>query len=330
MQCTPKVSSDIEKIMNDAGLNEVYLFGGAVIDPLIQENAQIHDYDLCIKDKDIFYATLKKLEEKNCSVSDVMRTHNIYAVVKHPEVGEIDFSCMDSPEINGIFNIEKIYARFRRTPEGIENTVIDKYGAIDGLKNKKLRLACNPEEEGAYNVLRRFLAIIGKYNLDVSKDGPNQEVIDNIKEEFKKSNPQIPQDKVRCLSRIPASLKRSKDRYSYVKNLGEQGIFETAFPEIHKLFNNPEFYNDEKLSQCETQKDLLWLMVKHTNKTEERDTLIDCLRELSKREAARQDKGVKSFVEEINSEKTSSSRLTKQIINPLFAYIVSKKQQNNN
>lgn len=330
MQCTPKVSSDIEKIMNDAELNEVFLFGGAVLDPLTQENAKINDYDLCVKDQDVFYASLKKLEEKNCSVSDVIRTHDIYSVIKHPEVGEIDFSFMKDPEVNGIFNIEKIYAKFRRTPNGIENTVVDKYGAIEGIQNRRIRLACTPEEEGAYNVLRRFLAIVGKYNLDVSKGGPNQETIDQIKEGLKNASHTIPQDKVRCLSRIPASLKRSQDRYSYVKNLGEQGIFETAYPEIHRLFNNPEFVNDEKLAQCETQKDLLWLMVKNTKKTEERDTLVDCLRELSKREAARQDKGVKSFVDEIENEKTSSSRLTKQIINPLFAYIVSKKQQNNN
>lgn len=323
MECNNKVSQDIKSFMDEAELNEVFLLGGAVLDPLIKEDAKISDYDVCVKDSDVFYKTLKKLENKNCKISEVMRTHNIYAVIKHPTLGQIDFSCMD-PENNGIFNIEKIYARFRRTPNGIENTVIDKYGAIEGMKRGEIRLACNLEEEGAYNILRRFLAAVGKYNLDVSPNGSNQETIFKIKNEFKKLNHYIGQDRVRCLSRLPASLRRSKNRAYFVKSLGQQQIFENAFPEINRLFNNPSFINDEKLNQCETQKDLLWLMVKHTNKTEERDNLIDCLRILSKREAARQDKGVKDFVDEIENEKTSINRLTTNILTPLFTYMQNK------
>ena len=325
MECTSKVSEDIKSFMEEAGLNEVFLFGGAVLDPLTREDAKISDYDICVKDTDVFYETLKKLEDKNCKISDVMRTHNIYTVIKHPTLGQIDFSCMD-PENNGIFNIEKIYARFRRTPNGIENTVIDKYGAIDGIKRGEIRLACNIEEEGAYNILRRFLATVGKYDLDVSLNGPNQETITQIKEEFKKLNHFIGQDKVRCLSRLPASLRRSKSRKDFVRELGQQKIFENAFPEINRLFNNQEFINDEKLNQCQTQKEILWLMVKHTKKTEERDALVDCLRILSKREAARQDKGVKEFVSEIENEKTSTNRLTTNIINPLFSYIQNNRR----
>ena len=325
MECSSKVSEDIKSFMEEAGLNEVFLFGGAVLDPLTREDAKISDYDICVKDSDVFYETLKKLEDKNCKISDVMRTHNIYTVIKHPTLGQIDFSCMD-PENNGIFNIEKIYARFRRTPNGIENTVIDKYGAIDGIKRGEIRLACNIEEEGAYNILRRFLATVGKYDLDVSLNGPNQETITQIKEEFKKLNHFIAQDKVRCLSRLPASLRRSKSRKDFVRELGQQKIFEKAFPEINRLFNNQEFINDEKLNQCQTQKEILWLMVKHTKKTEERDALVDCLRILSKREAARQDKGVKEFVSEIENEKTSTNRLTTNIINPLFSYIQNNRR----
>ena len=67
-------------------------------------------------------------------------------------------------------------------------------------------------------------------------------------------------------------------------------------------------------------------MVKHTKKTEERDALVDCLRILSKREAARQDKGVKEFVSEIENEKTSTNRLTTNIINPLFSYIQNNRR----
>lgn len=319
MECATKVSQDITQFMNEAGLNEAYLFGGSVLDPLTKENAKVSDYDVCVKDKDIFYETLKKMEDKKCTISEVMRTHNIYVVIKHEELGQIDFSCMN-PEDNGIFNIEKIYAKFKRQDGEIVNTVVDKYDAIESIKKGRIRLACNPEDEGAYNLLRRFLAIVGKYGIDTSKDGINQDTIDQIKAEFKAGRHYIPQDKVRCLSRLPASLRRSQDREAFVTNLGQQHIFEVAFPEIDRLFNDEKFSHNEKLKTCETQKDLLWLMIGHTEKTEERDKLIDCLRILSRREEARQDKGVKAFVEDLENEKTSVNRLNKEILLPLFQF----------
>lgn len=323
MECVKKVSQDIEQFMEQAGLSEAFLFGGAVLDPLVKEDAKISDYDVCVKDKEVFYEALKNLEDKDVAISEVMRTHNIYVVIKHPQLGQIDFSCMD-PESNGIFNIEKIYAKFRKKSSGeYNNYVVDKYGAVEGLKRGEIRLACNPEEEGAYNILRRFLAVTGKYNLDISVNGPNQETIDRIKHEFFVDRHYIPQDKVRCLSRLSASLRRSQDREKYVKNLGEQHIFAVAFPEVNKLFNRKDFQNSSELKNCTTQRELLELMTASVHGAD-RDNLVDCLRILSRREAARQDKGVKAFVENIEAEKTSLNRLNKQILNPVFSYILSK------
>ncbi len=199
--------------------------------------------------------------------------------------------------------------------------MVDKYGAVDGLKRGEIRLACNPEEEGAYNILRRFLAVTGKYGLDISKDGPNQVVIDEIKAEFKKDRHFIPQDRVRCLSRLFASLRRSQNRPQYVKNLGEQGLFFVVFPEIHKIFNRPCFQTSPALVQSTTQKELLDLVMEHTSAVD-KDNMIDCLRILSKREPARQDKSVKMFIDSIEKEKTSPARLSKEILTPLYLHIL--------
>lgn len=322
MECAKKVSADINQFMDETGLNEAFLFGGAVLDPLVREDAKVSDYDMCVKNQDDFYDALRNLEAKNIPISEVMRTHNIYVVIKHPQLGQVDFSCMD-PEDNGIFNVEKIYARFTNKRGTIVNEVVDKYGAIDGIKRGEIRISSNPEKEGAYNILRRFLAVSGKYNLDISKNGPNQQTINQMNEAFQNGYHYIPQDRVRCLSRLVASMRRSKDRREYVKNLGEQGVFEQAFPDVHKLFNNEAFQNCEKLRTCETQKDLLELMLANVD-FKDRDAMIDCLMILSRREKARQDKGVKLFVEKISSEKTSSQRLNNQILNPLFTYITAK------
>ena len=322
MECAKRISKDVIQFMQEANLDEAYLFGGAVLDPLISEQAKVSDYDICVKSSNAFYETLHNLEKKDFEISEVMKTHNIYVVMKHPTLGQIDFSCMD-PEDNGIYNIEKIYAKFYKKNNQYMNAVIDKYGAIDSIKRGEIRISSNPEDEGAYNILRRFLAISSKYNLDISKGSVNQPTIDKIKQEFENCRYYVPQDRVRCLSRLAASLRRSKDRTKYVKNLGEQNIFEYAYPEVHKLFNNSQFYNNPKLNNCETQKELLELMLENVQH-EDRDALMDCLMILSRREKARQDKGVKTFVKNMENEKTSPQRLNKKLLNPLFKYIIDR------
>lgn len=324
MECAKKVSQDIEQFMNEAGLNEAFLFGGAVLDPLVKKDCKISDYDLCVRDKDVFYEALKQLDANDIPISEVMRTHNIYVVIKHPHLGQIDFSCMD-PEANGIFNIEKIYARFRKiNGEKYTNTIVDKYNAVESFKQGRIHLACDVENEGAYNILRRFLAIVGKYNLDISRGGVNQKAIDDMNKQFNNAHHYIPQDKVRCLARLSASLRRSKNRQEFVKNIGRQRILAQAFPEIDKLFNDKNFQTSEQLDTCQTQKELLELMLSKT-RGQDRDDLIDCLQILKHRETARQDKGVKDFVEQIEKEKTSPERLCQNILNPVFAYIYATK-----
>lgn len=323
MKCAVKVSRDVEQFMRDADLDEAFLFGGAVLDPLLNPDAKVNDYDLCVKDEDVFYEALRHLERKNIEVSDVMRTHNIYAVVRHPQLGQIDLSCMD-PEDNGIFNVEKIYARFKKKNGIIANEVIDKYGAVDGMRSGKIWLASTPEKEGAYNILRRFLAITGKYNLDISQGGVNQETVDRVNLAFEAGYRYIPQDKVRCLARLTASLKRSQNRKEYVRNIAEQKIFSRAFPDIHKLFSNETFQNCDKLQECTSQKELLELMLANVD-FQDRDAMVDCLLLLTRREKARQDKGVKMFIDSLSDEKASPERLNKNILTPLFDYIRNGK-----
>mgnify|MGYP007069915395 CR=1 FL=1 len=326
MQCIEKISKDIETFMQDAGLNEAYLFGGAVLDTQVNPNAEIHDYDVCVKDYDVFMEALQNIERNGCTVSEVMHTHNYYVAVKHPTLGDVDFSCMN-PEDNGIFNIEKIYAKFRKKNEGYVNEIIDNYDAIESIKQGRIRLACDPKAEGSYNLLRRFMAIVGKYGVDTSVDGINQPTIDRIKNEFKEQRHFVPQDKVRCLSRLTASLRRSKNRQEYVQNFGQQHLFADAYPVLDKLLNNENFVNHALLERAETQKELLELMMLCTPK-QDRDEMIDCLRILAKREPARQDKGVKSFVDNIENEKTSINRLNNEILTPLMLFKmgqVSKK-----
>ncbi len=325
MEFPEKIVKDIQQFMTEADLHEAYLFGGAVLDSLINKDAKINDYDMCVKDESTFYKTLANLKKSQSNVSDVMRTHNIYAVINHPQLGQIDFSCMN-PEDNGILNIEKIYARFNLNRNGLSYQIVDKYDAIEGMKQGKIRLASLPEKEGAYNILRRFLAVAGKYGIDIKPGGVNQQFINQMNEAFKANYPYVAQDRVRCLSRLGASLKRSKNRPEFVKNLHDQKIFEQSFPNIHELLGKPEFQASEKLKTAESQKELLWLMLRSV-KGEERDNLADTILLLSKREKARQDKGVNEVIASISNEKTSANRLNKKILSPLYNFIMAKQNK---
>lgn len=92
------------------------------------------------------------------------------------------------------------------------------------------------------------------------------------------------------------------------------------------FFNNEVFQNCDKLNECKTQKELLELMLANVD-FKDRDALVDCLVVLSRREKARQDKGVREFVENISSEKTSSQRLNNMILQPVFSYIMAGKSK---
>lgn len=325
MEFPQKVVNDIQQLMTEADVHELYMFGGAVLDTLLNKDAKVNDYDVCVKEDAVFYKTLLNMKKSQCQVSDVMRTHNIYAVIKHPQLGQIDFSCMD-PEDNGILNIEKIYARFNLTKNGVTYQVVDKYDALDCIKQGKIRLASLPEKEGAYNILRRFLAVAGKYDIDIRPGGINQPFINQMNEAFSQNYPYVAQDRVRCLSRFAASLKRSKNRPEFVKNLYEQKIFEQPFPDIHKLLGNPAFQNAEKLKTADSQKELLWLMLRSV-KGEARDDFVDTILLLSKREKARQDSGVNEVVTQLSNEKTSPERLNKKVINPVYHFIMNKQNK---
>ena len=54
MEYSKKIVSDIDRFMRQSDLNEVYMFGGAVLDVLTQKNPKINDYDLCVKNQEDF------------------------------------------------------------------------------------------------------------------------------------------------------------------------------------------------------------------------------------------------------------------------------------
>ena len=312
MQCNQKIAKDINVFMQDAGLTKLYLFGGAVLDPLLNENAPINDYDVCVKDEEDFYAGINALKEKGYNVADVIKTHNIYVVIKDPNGMQFDFSCMD-PEDNGILSLEKIYAEFPA------NKIIDKYDSVGACLRQEFRLASNPKKEGAYNVLRRFLAAAQKYHFPIHKGSQNQDIIDTMKAEFKSQGVAVKQDKVRCLDRLIKILAKEKNKEKLIRDFAEQEILKDAFPNFHKLFSEEKFRKSEQLQQLSDPGKLLDFIIQyHRDGDFRRDELVNSAAILLYREKARAHPSVLHTINKALREKTSFNRLNQEIITPLL------------
>ena len=312
MKCSPQIAEDMNIFMQNANLPKLYLFGGAVLDPLLNENAKINDYDVCVKDEEDFYTGINALREKGYNVADVVKTHNIYVVIKDQNGMQFDFSCMD-PEDNGILSLEKIYAEFPA------NKIIDKYDSIGACRRQEIRLASNPKKEGAYNVLRRFLAAAQKYHFPIHKGSRNQEIIDTMKAEFKTQTVAVKQDKVRCLDRLIKILAKEKNKERLLKDFAEQEILKDAFPNFHNLFCEERFRESEPLKQLSDPGKLLNFIIHyHPNGDFRRDELVNSAAILLYREKARAHPSVIKTVNDSLNEKTSVARLNREILTPLL------------
>ena len=64
MECAAKIAADIGQFMKEAEINEAFLLGGAVLDPLVNPQAKVNDYDVCVKHRDDCYQALRSLSQK--------------------------------------------------------------------------------------------------------------------------------------------------------------------------------------------------------------------------------------------------------------------------
>lgn len=320
MKAIKVVEDKVNKFADDAQLTQLYLFGGSVLDPLLYgEKARLNDYDLCVKDEESFFSAISNLKKSGYKVSEPTRAHNVYVVIHDEDGLQFDFACMD-PEDNGIFSLEKVYARFP------QNEVVDKYDSLGAIKRGELRIASNPKKEGVYNLLRRFIAVSSKYDLPIFVDGPNQETIDLIKKEFKEQPEYIFQDKVRCLDRLVKTIAKRDDKSEYIKDFSEQGLLKQSFPSFHNVFSNEEFRESEELKKIDKPAKLLQYMLEYvSDDVVQRDGFVDSSVILEYREEARSDADVINFVKKVYAEKTSISRLNNKILSPLLSSLMAKE-----
>ncbi|MBE6462150.1 MAG: hypothetical protein E7005_00110 [Alphaproteobacteria bacterium] len=322
MECNSQKTTTeaIHEFMDLTGCKQVFLYGGSAIDRYLDPKAEIMDYDIAIRDTKSYIEVLDKLKQLGFDVGDTRKTHNFATVAKHKDYGIFDISCMNI-EDNGIYNLEKFYIEFSADyPYG---KVVDAYNTVNSLKEGKIEIANNPDKEKAYDLLRRFSVLAGKYGFCTERNGKNEETMAIIERRLKETpvGPQNKKDRIRCLSRFLGAAFRRQNQARYLARMGETGLFAYGFPAINDVMQNDKFLMSIKQDPAKDKRELIERMLSFTTN---RDEFIDEIQILKERDKDREDPKVLQRVNEFDDEKTSINRLTKHIVNPLFLYIQTK------
>ena len=311
----------INNFMKMTGASKVYLYGGAAIDRYLNPEAEIMDYDIAIQNPDEYVAVVAKLKEKGFDVGNTRVAFNLSTVAKHPEHGIFDLACMDI-EKNGIYNLEKFYIEYsEQYPWG---KAVDRFNTVHCLREGRIIPINNPDEEKAYDLLRRFSVLAGKYGFSLDPKGKNGDTVATLHRRLRETplSEENKHSRVRCLARFMGAVLRSKNQSEFLRGMGQTELMGYAYPEINNLLHDKEFLAAFAKKQAENKLELIGRMLKHTHN---RDGLVDEILLLAQRERDREDPRVIRLVEGLEKERASSKRLNKEVLTPLFAYVLSGK-----
>lgn len=306
----------IDEFMNLTGCEELFLYGGSAIDRYLDPNCRVMDYDIAISNLEQYQNVIENLRTQGFDVGNPRLSHNLATVAKHPNYGIYDLSCMDI-ENNGIYNIEKFYIEYsKKYPKG---KIVDTYHAVEGLREGRIEIANNPENEKAYNLLRRFSVLAGKYDINLTRGGINEDTMSIIENKLRQTPPgkHDEQERVRCLSRFLGAAFRRRKQAVYFKSIGKTGLYAYGFPALNQLMNDNKFIKSLQEAPATDKQNLINRMLAYAK---DRDSLVDELSLLKKRERDREDIRVINKIEALDEEKTSKNRLNKSIIIPLLQF----------
>ncbi len=315
-------SDAIRHFMEMTGCSKVYLYGGAAIDRYLNPEAEIMDYDVAIKNPDEYVAVVDKLKGLGFDVGNTRVAFNLSTVAKHPEYGIFDLACMDI-EKNGIYNLEKFYIEFsEKYPWG---KAVDRFGTVGALREGRIIPINNPDDEKAYDLLRRFSVLAGKYGFSLDRNGINGDTIDIIHRRLQETPPHKDNEhsRVRCLARFMGAVLRSKKQDEFIRGMGQTELMGYGYPAINGILHNENFIRSAGENRIKDKFDLIDRMLKNAA---DRDAFIDEITLLRKRERDREDPRVIHRVDNFMDEKTSPQRLAQNVLNPVFAHILSKQK----
>ena len=311
----------VSKFMELTGCDNLCLFGGAAIDRYLNPDCEIMDYDIAIRDPEVYARSIERLREANCEVGiPRAAAFTVATVVKHKDLGVFDLNCMKI-EQNGIFNLEKFYIEY--SPEYPMGRAVDTYGAVPGLRTGQIKLASNPAEEKAYDLLRRFSVLAGKYDFPLERGGKNEQTIAAIEKRIKETpcNSKNEHSRIRCLARFLGAAFRRNKQAEYFEKMGQTGLYSYGFPALQAVMENKDFIEELSVYPAKDKKELIEKMYAYSA---DKEAFVAEISLLSKRERDREDPRVFDKIVEYSAQKTSIKRLNESIIEPLLKFKLSR------
>jgi len=243
---TPQIDSILEEIHNVLNIDDFIFYGGAIIDLIINNKLPINDYDIAIqtKDKKVISEVIKNLEINNYKILEKIRYYkniDIELIVIYASRGNmsLDIAFMKDVTIVGQFSINSLYCKY---PEKI---VIDKYNAIEDIKNKKIKLI-RKEKENPYILLSIIMKLSSKYSIDLDYF-ENKKVVKFFIEKAKywdhKSFFHNKLARASAISSLLRSIIRSKNKYKTFLAFKNTGIIDLLLPEVNNILNKDSFNN---------------------------------------------------------------------------------------
>lgn len=310
----------VQEFMKMTGCEEVFLYGGAAIDRYLNPGCQIRDIDMAISSPEAYTKVLDKLKQLGFDVGAIRSAHDLSSIAKHPSYGVYDLSCMDIRQ-NGIYNFEKFYIEY--SLEHPLGKAIDTYGAVPGLRQGRIEIANDPDKEKAYDLLRRFSVLAGKYEFSAERGGINEDTMAIVERRLQETpnSPQNEYSRVRCLSRLLGSSFRRNKQAEYFEKMGQTGLYAYGFPAMQAIMENKDFIDELYIYPAYDKKDLIEKMYAYSA---DKEAFVDEISLLGKRERDREDPKVFDKVVEYGLQKTSIKRLNKSIIDPLLQYKLAR------
>lgn len=276
------------------GVNKFILYGSTPISLMLKGNCMANDYDLAIpgKTKENIIKVKLFLKKNGFKVIKSNRKYCIYKNIKvislyaQKERILLDICFMDDTSLVGQFNIESLYWRYP------EMDCIDKYGAMEALRKKKIVSIRGLDNENVFLLVSRFIYLCSKYQISLTNK-ENQRIIKFINQKLRKENDYKTDQYVSCLSSILKSILTAKDRITFIDELVNSEIIKNFFKELHfSLINLIKEKKQFNLFEAKNKRDLINLLEKnmHENNKKEFTKKINML---AKRKWDKQDKVIK-------------------------------------
>lgn len=230
----------LDKLSDETGIKKFWL-GGSI--PYFNEakkigvNFEINDYDLAILGGESEFKKYKKiLKKKGFEIIKerpyYLKFNKIFQIIAKKKGLNLDIAILKKLDYLGHFNWECIFWEFP------SKKIYDPHNSLKTISKRELKMIISPKEENPFILTSRFLKICARFNLNFYNDKKLNLLSKNLAKHVKKwdSNDsfQGKYAKEHSYYGLLESIRRSKNKIEFIKNLDQTGILRAFFPEIKR------------------------------------------------------------------------------------------------